>query len=192
MYRLLWISFLLFSLNSCGETDQKEKELAKQQKNALLLKLKAKDEALQKSKQETQRLQKQLLDLAQMQKEAFLKQKQKQEAQGKSAEKENKLSKIGIHLDNNKITIDTNKTKQFFQNLGKQLEGKIGKFAQDIQEGIVHQKEAGVDIDNSHINIDLNQSKHFLNLWGSKMQNFAKEFDNMSKDVNTQAQIKTH
>jgi len=186
MKHLLLVTLLLFTFTGCGEADKKTSKASKQQKDKLMLELKAKDEALQKARAETKILQNKILQAEQAQKEAFLKVAKQKEALDKRTATNNKLSPIGIHLEDHKITIDTNKTKQFFQNLGKRFEGKIEKLAKDIKKGFVDQKEAGVHIDESHINIDLNQSKHFLNLWSGKMQSFVKEFNSIAQEAQKQ------
>jgi hypothetical protein len=184
-------------LSSCGEEEtkkiqemkatQKDKATieAKAQKDALLAELKAKDLALEKARKETQNAQAKLLAQEQEKKEAFLKEQRQKEKEIKQIAQNEKLSHVGINIDNNKITIDTDKTKDFFKKLGQNFEDKIKKVTQDIEKGIIDQKDAGVKIDHDTINIDLNKTKDFLELWGKKMQGFVKEFDTMAKEIDT-------
>ena len=98
--------------------------------------------------------------------------------------KENaKFNKVGINVNDGTITIDTNKTKDFFKQFSKKMEAKMKKISDDLQQGIVDSKEAGINIDNEHVNIDLNKTKTFLEDWAKKIQVFAHEFDNISKDL---------
>jgi len=98
--------------------------------------------------------------------------------------KENaKFNKVGINVNDGTITIDTNKTKDFFKQFSKKMEAKMKKISDDLQQGIVDSKEAGINIDNEHVNIDLNKTKTFLEDWAKKIQVFAHEFDNTSKDL---------
>ena len=194
--RNLLISFLLLLiLTSCGEektqTDhnteiktsktiekspaQKAME-AKAEKDALLAELKAKNLALEKARKENQEAQAKLLAQEQEKKEAFLKAQLKKE-------QNKKLSKVGIHVENNTITIDTNKTKDFFKQLGENFGNKIKKITQELNKDVIDQKEAGIHIDKSNINIDFNKTKVFLEKWGKKMQGFVKDFDAMAKDM---------
>ncbi len=94
-----------------------------------------------------------------------------------------KLNRMGIDMENGKIIIDTNQTKTFFNNLGKQMQQKIKKMSEDLQKGVIHDQEAGIEIDNEHINIDLNKTKTLLEIWTKKMQGFVKEFDNVAKNL---------
>ncbi|HFQ61894.1 MAG TPA: hypothetical protein ENK39_06295 [Epsilonproteobacteria bacterium] len=100
---------------------------------------------------------------------------------------------MGITVQDNTITIDTNKTKDFFEAIGKNLGEKLKKMTQDLEKGILKDENAGVDIDDKHINIDLNKTKDFLEAWGKKMQGFVKEFDTMAKEMDTQTKpLDTH
>ena len=125
-------------------------------------------------------------------KEAFLKEELRKTEEAKRIQTQQsqneKLAPTGIEIKDNKITIDTNKTKDFFQQLGKNLESKMSKLAQSLEKGIVDAKEAGVHIDDSHINIDLNKTKDFLEIWGKQLQGFVKEFDSMAKKIDSEAQ----
>ena len=198
-YLLLTLLFI-FSLSSCGEEEtQKIHEMkaaqeakaaveTKAQKDALLAELKAKDVALEKARKETQIAQTKLLAQEQAKKEAFLKEQRQKEKEVKQIAQNEKLSHVGINIDNNKITIDTDKTKAFFKKLGQNFEDKIKKITQDIEKGVIDQKDAGVKIDETHISIDLNKTKDFLELWGKKMQGFVKEFDSMAKEMDVPTQ----
>ena len=94
-----------------------------------------------------------------------------------------KFNKVGINVNDGTITIDTNKTKEFFKQFSKKMEAKMKKISDDLQQGIIDSKEAGINIDNKHVNIDLNKTKTFLEDWTKKIQVFAHEFDNISKDL---------
>jgi len=190
MQNTLLILILLFSLTSCDNSEEKiaqQTKLAQEaqiQKEALLKELKLKDIALTKAREEAKAIKEKLLAQEQAKKEAFV----QEEARKALAEKNKKLSPIGIHVEKNTITIDTNKTRDFFKQLGKQFEDKVTKIVTDIEKGLVNEEESGLKIDKSHINIDLNKTKSFLELWGKKMQGFAKEFDHFSQnpmDINT-------
>jgi len=189
MQNLLLTLLLLFSFSGCNDDKQKSinnakiAQESKAEKDALLAELKVKDKALQKAKLEVKAAQEKLQRQAQAQKEALLRnQAHKAKVEEQTIQNE-KLSKVGISIKENTITIDTNKTKDFFQNIGKKLGDKLKKITEDIQEGMIEEKDAGVKIDETHINIDLNKTKDFLEAWGKKMQGFVKEFDDMAKEM---------
>ena len=108
--------------------------------------------------------------------------KAKEEAK-KAEQNDTKLSRIGITMDDGKITIDTNKTKEFFQDMTKKLSDKIKKMTKELQEGTIENKDAGIELNESHINIDLNKTKDFVDDWGKRMQGLVKEFDEIVKGI---------
>ena len=93
------------------------------------------------------------------------------------------LNQIGIHTNNGIISIDTNKTKTFFDTLNKRMETEMKKISDDLQKGIIEAKEEGIQMQNDHITIDLNKTKQILEVWGQKINIFAQEFDNISKNL---------
>jgi hypothetical protein len=106
------------------------------------------------------------------------------EAKKVQEEKEKaKFNKMGINVDDGTITIDTNKTKGFFDDLGKKMDVHMKKMASDMEKGIIENKEAGVEINEEHIHIDLNKTRNFLLNWGQQLQVFMEEFDNMAKTL---------
>ncbi len=113
--------------------------------------------------------------------------KAKEEAKRKKeleAQKNSKLSKIGITAEDGKIIIDTNKTRDFFKDVATKMKHKMEKLSNDLEQGMIKDKNAGIEVDETHINIDLNKTKSFLDNWGEKIQGFVKEFDNIAKEIN--------
>ncbi len=106
------------------------------------------------------------------------------EAKKAQEEKENKkLNNMGIKMDDGTITIDTNKTKDFFNDLGKKMDVQMKKISTDLERGILETKEAGIEINEQHIHIDLNKTQDLLMDWGKKIQIFVQEFDEMAKTL---------
>jgi len=178
MKKLLLIAISLLTITACGNSEKDEAERAKlvqevqkvkAEKEALLHELKTKEMALAQVTKEAKKAK--LLAESLAKKETF-----------KKAQNE-KLSKIGIHVENNTITIDTNKTKDFFKQLGENFRNKIKKITQDLEKDAIEQKEAGIHINENNINIDFNKTKDFLEKWGKKMQGYVKEFDTVTKDI---------
>jgi len=191
MQKNLLTFILLYSLTACGNNKEQTEhhakiaQEAKAQKEILLAQLKAKDEALKEAILEAKVSKEKLLVQEKAKKEAFLKEQIKKAKENKEVKKNEKLSKAGILIEDNLITIDTNKTKDFFKNIGKTLEEKLKKITSELEKGMLDEKNVGVQIDESHINIDLNKTKDFLKIWSEKMQGFVKEFDNMAKELDT-------
>lgn len=92
-----------------------------------------------------------------------------------------KLNNMGINVDDGTITIDTNKTKDFFKDINQKMGEQMKKLSDDLEKGIVETKEAGIEINEQHIHIDLNKTQDLLIGWGKKIQVFVQEFDEMAK-----------
>lgn len=111
-------------------------------------------------------------------KKASLALKQKSEQ-----EKNDKLDKIGIAVEQGTITIDTNKTKDFLQQLSQRMEMQMQKISNDLQKGIIDAKEEGIQINDEHINIDLNKTRNLLDDWSKKIQIFVNQFNTVSNTI---------
>jgi len=108
------------------------------------------------------------------------------EAKKVQEKKENtKLNEMGINVDEGTITIDTNKTKDFFNDLGAKMDIQMKKISADLEKGILETKEAGMEINEQHIHIDLNKTNELLLDWGKKIQVFVEDFDEASKMLET-------
>jgi len=109
--------------------------------------------------------------------------KQSAEKAQAEAQKNTKLNQMGIDMHNGTITIDTNKTKDFFNALNTKMEMQMKKISDDLQKGIIDAQEEGIQISDERITIDLNKTKNLLEVWGKKIQNFAKEFDEVAQTL---------
>lgn len=178
MRHLLLTLLLVFTLSGCNDNSQEAEQNAKiaqqtkAENEALLKKLKTQEEALKKAQLETQAV-----------KEALQKKQAEEEKRQAESKQNEKLSKVGINIKEDKIIIDTNKTKDFFQTIGKNIGYKLKKISDDLNQGVIQEKNAGVQIDKTHVNIDINKTKNFLEEWGKKMQGYVKEFDDMAKEM---------
>jgi hypothetical protein len=108
------------------------------------------------------------------------------ELEAKKAQEEKKsteFNKIGINIDDGTITIDTNKTKDFFNTLGKKLDMQMTKMAADMEKGMIDNEEAGIEINEQLIHIDLNKTRDLLLNWGEQIQVFVQEFDKMAETL---------
>ncbi len=174
--RYLLMSFiLLFSLSGCQDKEQQSTK--EQAAHDTKIAQQARTEALAEFEAEKKS------QLAQVQAtEAKIKALKASPTTKPQTEKgKDKLSEIGVNMDNDVITIDTNKTKTFFNDLSKKMEKQMKKISHDLDKGIIKSKEAGIDIDNGHINIDLNKTQDLLEDWSKKIQIFSHGFDDMVK-----------
>ncbi len=97
--------------------------------------------------------------------------------------KDDKLSHLGITTKNGTLSINTNQTKAYFQDIADNIHNKVNKYKEDMKKGIINEKEAGIEMNKTHINLDLNKTKSFLNHWGKKLDVYFKEFDNLTKEI---------
>jgi len=94
------------------------------------------------------------------------------------------FSKLGINIDDRKINIDINQTKDFFNTLKKTFEATAQNIQKDISEGRVDMSEnVGIKIDKENINIDLEKTKSFIEDFGKKVENFISEIDKSVDDI---------
>ncbi len=88
------------------------------------------------------------------------------------------FQKIGIDISSDKINIDINQTKDFFNSLIKTFESAAQNIQKDISEGKVDMSEnVGIKIDKENINIDLEKTKSFIEDLGKKIESFVGEID---------------
>jgi len=104
-----------------------------------------------------------------------------------NSKKPTQFNQIGIDMRNGTISIDTNKTKDFFNTLNQKVEAQMKKISDDLQKGMIDLQEEGLQINDTQITIDLNKTKNLLEIWGQKIQVFAQEFEDVTKslDINT-------
>jgi len=193
--RYILLSFiLLFSFSACTDDSKHSKHYEKQiekitketkiQTESLRKELQAKEIALQKAQLQTIKLADELQVYKQAEAQKKIELQQKKHLEKTLSQKEEKLSKLGITLEKNKITLDTNKTKDFLENFAKLINTKLEKVSQDFQKSALTEEDAGIHIDENNVNIDLNKTKDFLQEWGQKMQGFIKEFDTITEEIN--------
>jgi len=156
MRHILLTFFVLFSLTACESAEEKAK--AQAEHDAKIIKQARED----------------LMDELKAKEDAT-----KQADALKNAQ----LSQVGISVHEKEITINPDKAKDFFNNIGKKLEEKIHTLTKDLDKGMVADSNTGIIIDETKINIDLNKTQDFLNTWGEKMQSFVKEIDNIAESM---------
>ncbi|MDD5548783.1 MAG: hypothetical protein PHI79_04185 [Sulfurovaceae bacterium] len=81
----------------------------------------------------------------------------------------NMLSDIGIEVSDDKIAIDTAKTKEFFGNIQQHIQDTAQNIGEHIEKGT---QNAGIKVDDEHIEVDLQQTKNFIEEMGEKIEHF--------------------
>ena len=101
------------------------------------------------------------------------------------------FSKLGIDISNEKINIDINQTKNFFNNLKQTFEDTAQNIQKNISEGKVNMAEnVGIKIDKEHINIDLVKTKNFVEDIGKKIEGFLEEIDKTVEGIEKKSKDK--
>jgi len=100
-------------------------------------------------------------------------------------------SKLGIEINDNKINIDLNQTKNFFNNLKQTFEDTAQNIQKDLSEGKVDMAEnVGIKIDKEHIDIDLVKTQSFVEELGKKIEDFLEEIDKTVDDIENNTKSK--
>ena len=96
-----------------------------------------------------------------------------------SSKEENLLELLGIKLEDGKLEIDTNQTKEFFENLQKSIEKK----AEDLSSGNINLENVGIKVKDEKIEVDLNKTKSLLDNIAKKAKNFVDILDKTINDI---------
>lgn len=154
---------------------------------ALLLSLTGCEDKEQQAAHDAQIAQQARADLlAELEAEKLRKEKASQE------KNETNLCKMGVHMDDGVITIDTNKTKAFFKDFNQKMSVKMQKISDDLEKGVIETKEAGVEINEQYMHIDFNKTQDVLQEWGKRMQVFVQEFDEVARSLEINASNTTN
>jgi predicted nucleotidyltransferase len=102
-----------------------------------------------------------------------------------ATENDNDLfSKLGVEMSDDKLNIDLNKTREFFDALKQTFENTAQNLQKDIAEGKVDMAEnVGIKIDKENINIDLEKTKSFIESFGKKIESFVEEIEKSVKEI---------
>ena len=94
------------------------------------------------------------------------------------------FEKIGVDISKDKIHIDINQTKDFFNTLKNAFEQSAENIQKDISEGRVDMADnIGIKIDKENINIDLTKTKSFIEELGKKIEHFLGEIDKAVENI---------
>jgi|GEM_PF-2881785 hypothetical protein len=78
------------------------------------------------------------------------------------SEKPPLMKKMGIDIGNGRITLDTAKSRSFFEKLGKSISGKTDKHIPHTGNHAGEENDLGIHIEKDRIEINLYQTKKFL------------------------------
>ena len=93
-------------------------------------------------------------------------------------------SPIGIIVDHDRIIIDTNQTRHFFESLSRKLDRGFKKIEQDLKKDQLQSpNDTGIIVSQDHIEIDLNKTEVFMGKWIKSMQRVGQELDNVFQEL---------
>jgi len=101
----------------------------------------------------------------------------------KESQDEGFMKKIGLETNGSIITLDTNKTKGYINELGSNLKEKSIELSKDIKEGTLKATK--------EIGIEMNTTKDFVSDMGKKMENIAQDVNKFTRSI-TKEQNTTH
>lgn len=172
--RNLLIILILLSLTACDNTKEEQARQEAEMVKKIRAEMLADFEAQQKAQREA--FEKRLLEI---------KEANKTQPTPTPPKEESKLTKMGIDITEDSISIDTNKTKKYINEVSNDIDKKIKEIGDDLAKGVIKTKEAGIDINEKHIHIDLNKTQNLIEDWGKKVQGFVQQFDEMAKSLDT-------
>ncbi|MBN2768572.1 MAG: hypothetical protein JXQ68_05675 [Campylobacterales bacterium] len=95
------------------------------------------------------------------------------------------FSKIGINVENEKLSIDFAKTKEFFDSLKKKMELVSKNIEKNFQEGADEFKEnLGIRVDEERIEIDFGEAKSFISDVGAKIEELLASLEHSVDQLN--------
>ncbi len=91
---------------------------------------------------------------------------------------------IGIVVENGRIIIDTQKTKDFFEKLAKKVDGNFKKIEHDLRQGQTRSPhESGIVFTQDRIEVDLNKTEKFMQKWIKSMKRVGEEMDGLFQEL---------
>ena len=106
------------------------------------------------------------------------------EAKTQESQQNVMTSQFGVNMQNGTITINTEKTKAFLNDLGSHMENEVERMRQEMQKGI--------EVNKDTINIDLNRTQNLLSTWSAKIDTFVKEFDTLLAPIENNSTKEKH
>jgi len=95
------------------------------------------------------------------------------------------LMKAGITMDDGKLIIDTNKTKEFFSKLANRFTIIYQKIDQELkEENLTSTKDMGFEMSSDTLSVDFNKTDSFFKGWSQKIEKFSKEINLFRDTIN--------
>ena len=96
----------------------------------------------------------------------------------KGEEKETTLmKKMGLQVKDGQIILDTEKSKRFFESLGRSIKENIHQGVKKAEEKMPSSEDLGIHVEDKKVVIDLNRTKNFMKEWVETMEVLGKELN---------------
>ncbi len=94
------------------------------------------------------------------------------------------VKKIGFSSKDGIVSIDTNKAKGYFSDLGKNIKNKSKKLSIELKSKTLKvTKDIGIELDNGTFSVDFNKTKEFAKDVGKNIKVFADDINKFTNKI---------
>jgi hypothetical protein len=104
-------------------------------------------------------------------------------ASSPAAGKAEMLDRMGIEVGNGRITIDTRRTRSYFEAMERQISRGVNRGVQKAKQHASGVDDIGIYVSKERVEIDLNKTRNFLKIWGESMRILGEELDRSLKNA---------
>jgi len=94
------------------------------------------------------------------------------------------VKKIGFSSKDGIVSIDTNKAKNYFSDLGNNIKNKSKQLSVELKSKTLKiTKDIGIELDKGSLSIDLNKTKEFADRVGKNIKIFTNDINDFTKKL---------
>ncbi|SHO80554.1 hypothetical protein MNB_SV-15-73 [hydrothermal vent metagenome] len=94
------------------------------------------------------------------------------------------VKKIGFSSKDGIVSIDTNKAKSYFSDLGKNIKDKSKQLSSELKsKSLKVTKDMGIELNKDSLNIDFNKTKEFAKSISKDIKVFANDINQFTKKI---------
>ena len=94
------------------------------------------------------------------------------------------MKEMGLQVEKGRIILDTEKSKKFFEALGRQLREGLDEGVKKAKQHAPKEEDLGIHIQKNRIEIDVNKTKSFMKKWVEMMEILGKEINRSLQPLN--------
>lgn len=87
------------------------------------------------------------------------------------------MKKMGLQVEDGRIILDTEKSKNFFESLGRSIEKNIHQGVKKAEKHVPSGEEIGIKVEDKKVVIDLNKTRNFMKAWVETMEVLGRELN---------------